>query len=424
MPARPQALLMAPGPRGEVMRARLQRLLGRRSRVLAPAQPGEAMLELQRRGPAPLRGHPGATSEHFSVAAVIPSFRRGSGGHGTIARLLRTLARRGHEVSVWLEDNEGRHAREDPELTKRSFREFFGAGELVLETDFARWPGADVVLATGWQTVARTLLLEDCAARAYLVQDHEPEFYGTSAESLWAADSYRAGLHCIAASPWLAGLLRERYGASATHFDLAPDHALYREQGTPREDLVVFYARSATPRRAVPLGLLALAELARRRPGTRIALFGEAGRVAAPFAHEDLGVLEPAALARLYGRAQVGMVLSMTNPSLVNLEMMACGLPCVELASDAMSASFGESGAPALAAASATALCEAIERLLDDDDARGRARAKGLSVTAARSWESAAEQVEQGLRTAFAHARGASAEPERARGAAQRGGPG
>src|SRR6185312_15874631 len=95
--------------------------------------------------------------------------------------------------------------------------------------DLSRWRGADVVLATGWQTVPRALLLEDCGARAYLVQDHEPEFYGTSAESLWASESYRLGLHCIAASPWLAALLRERYAASATHFDLALDHSLYRE---------------------------------------------------------------------------------------------------------------------------------------------------------------------------------------------------
>ena len=42
--------------------------------------------------------------------------------------------------------------------------------------------------------------------------------------------------------------------------------------------------------------------------------------------------------------ATVGVVLSLTNPSLVGLEMMACGLPCVELASESMLATFGTDG--------------------------------------------------------------------------------
>lgn len=393
------------------MRARLRGLLGRGRPASPPSSvPHASMLELLRRGPAPLSPRAAADAERLSVAAVIPSFRRGSGGHGTIARVLGELAGRGHEVSVWLEDSEGRHAREDPALTRRSFSEFFGAQELALQTDFSAWAGADVVLATGWQTVARTLLLGGSGARAYLVQDHEPEFYGTSAESLWAAESYRLGLHCLAASPWLAALLRERYGASATHFDLAPDHDVYGEPaGGGREELVVFYARAATPRRAVPLGLLALAELARRRPSTRIALFGEAAAVGAPFRHSDLGVLSPSGLAELYGRARVGMVLSMTNPSLVGLEMMACGLPCVELASEAMLDGFGRQGPLLLAAPEPAALADALVELLEDRERRERARAAGLQLTSARSWQLAAGQVEQGLRLALEQAGGGGA---------------
>src|SRR5204862_2725081 len=100
------------------------------------------------------------------------------------------------------------------------FKEFFGAVEARLRRNFERFDGADVVLATGWQTVPRVLSLPGAGARAYLVQDHEPEFYGTSAERLWAEWSYRQGLHCVCASPWLADLVRERDRASPTSFDL------------------------------------------------------------------------------------------------------------------------------------------------------------------------------------------------------------
>jgi len=310
---------------------------------------------------------------------------------------MRELRARGHRVSLWLEDCERRHASERPALTQRSFADFFDWDGEPLRCGFEHWDGADVVLATGWQTVARALLLPDAGARAYLVQDHEPDFYGVSAQSLFSQDTYRRGLHCIAASAWLAGLLRERYGASATHFDLGVDHGIYRpDSGPRRDDLVVFYARAATPRRAVPLGLAALSELAARRPGVEIALFGESVAVAAPFPHTDLGVLDAAHLADLYRRATVGMSLSLTNPSLISLEMMACGLPCVELASESVLATFG-AGPPRLCKPDPLALCTALERLLDNPTEREREAKAGVELMAARTWSHAAEQVERGV---------------------------
>ena len=259
-----------------------RRALGRAGPVAPrPALPA-ALLELARTGAAPLT--PDAGGDVLRVAIVIPSFRRGSGGHGTIVHLARALAARDHTVTLWLEDFELLHAGQPAQVTRQQFAEWFWAAPLVLEPDFRRWSGADVVLATGWQTVARAQLLPGVSGRAYLVQDHEPDFYGASAEALYAADTYRQGLHCVAASPWLAELLRTRYGATATHFDLAVDHDIYRPDGEPREEnLLAFYARASTPRRAVPLGLLALEELARRRPGIEIALFGADRPVAASF---------------------------------------------------------------------------------------------------------------------------------------------
>jgi O-antigen biosynthesis protein len=379
-------------------------------RVPAQPEPPQALLELAERGPVPCTASAPAEGT-LHVAALVPSFRRGSGGHATIARLLRGLRERGHEVSVWLEDNEGRHASEAAAVTQRSYREFFGDEEAELQLDFAAWPGADVVLATGWQTVPRALLLSDTAARAYLVQDHEPEFYATSSESMWAADTYRQGLHCIAASEWLAGLLRSRYGASASHFDLGVDHAVYRPSARRAggAERVVFYARAVTPRRAVPLGLLALGTLARRRPGVEIGLFGESSPLRSAFPHRDLGVLPAGGLAELYSQATVGVVLSLTNPSLVSLEMMACGLPCVELASESMLATFGRDGPLELAAPDAPALCGAIEGLLEDAGRRERAAAAGIELMSSRTWARAAEQVEQGLRAALRNETGSPA---------------
>ena len=392
------------------MRAALRRLLGPEAGAAATTTiPVVALAELAERGPAPLVASQGGQDGPLRIATIVPSFRRGSGGHMTIVNLLRELQGLGHEVSLWLEDCEGRHEAEPPELTRRSFAEFFDADGLApLHTSSGGWDGADVVMATGWQTVARALLLPGVSGRAYLVQDHEPDFYPASAERLLAEATYGQGLHCIAASEWLAELLRTRYGASASHFDLAVDQEVYRpgEERDRREDLVVFYARAVTPRRAVPLGLMALAELARQRPDVEIALFGEDRPLAVPFAHTNLGVLPAGELAALYRRATVGMVFSLTNPSLIALEMMACGLPCVELASEAMLATFGEGGPLQLGPPDPSRLCGILERLLDDSERRDELTAQGQALVGDRVWSRAAGQFEQALRALPARRRG------------------
>jgi hypothetical protein len=84
--------------------------------------------------------------------------------------------------------------------------------------------------------------------------------------------------------------------------------------------------------------------------------------------------------------------------------MLACGLPCVEISSESMLATYGTDGPATLARPEPIALCEAIEALLDDADRRARLSADGLRWAAARTWPAATAQVEAGLRAAMLHA--------------------
>jgi glycosyltransferase involved in cell wall biosynthesis len=379
-------------------------------RLRGPAAPLDAprppfMLEALRDGAAPLVPRPAADDGPLRVALVIPQFRRGSGGHKTIADLVRGLEERGHHLDLLLVDEEGRHAEQADDAALRAlFMDFFGP----VRADVRRlgapgaFGGADVVVATGWQTVPAVVRLRGAGARAYLVQDHEPEFYATSIEREWAAWTYRQGLHAICASPWLAELVTDMYGSTASSFDLGVDHDTYRNAGATRSDTTILvYARPTTPRRAVPLALLALEELHRRRPTVDIALFGEARAIATPFPHRDLGVLTPEQLAQQYATATLGVVLSLTNPSLVPTEMLACGLPVADLDVPSMRTTFGALDALELAAPDPLALAAAIEHLLDDPGLRARRTAAGLALTARRTWPNAAAQVEAGLRAAL-----------------------
>ncbi|WP_157591798.1 rhamnosyltransferase WsaF family glycosyltransferase [Solirubrobacter soli] len=320
------------------------------------------------------------------VAFIVPGFRRGSGGHTTISNLVRGLEARGHPCELWIHD---------PQQTSggaAAFKAFFGPFDAPVQDDLSAWSGAGVAVATGWQTVAPVLRLKGCEARAHLVQDDEPEFYPASAERLWAEQAFR--LPAITAGTWLAERMRAR-GLIATPFDLGIDHSTYRPQpDVPRADRVLFYARAATARRAVPLGLLALNELHARRPQTEIALYGDAAPLETPFT--QLGILDPPEVARAYAGASAGLVLSLTNHSLVAQEMVACGLPAVELRTPSTEAAFGDSPIE-LADPTPRALASALERLLDERGARAQA---GHAWAATRTWEAAAAAVEAGLEAA------------------------
>jgi glycosyltransferase involved in cell wall biosynthesis len=346
---------------------------------------------------------PAAAGGPLHVAFVVPFFRPGSGGHMTIANLVRALERRGHRCSLWIDDPGRRQG--GPEKAVADLRAWFGPFAADVAYGLDAYSGADVVVATGWQTVARVRTLP-AAGRAYLVQDHEPEFFGTSVQRAWAEDSYRHDLYAITAGRWLAETMREQHGLPATSFDLGINAERWapQPQVARRDEVVVAYARSSTPRRAVPIVLAALAELHRRRPSSEIWLYGHSGPMGVDFPHRSLGMVPEAQLPAVYAQATVGLVLSMTNYSLVAQEMLSCGLPCVELDAPSVVQAFGRDGPVDFAPLDPLAIAAALERLLDDPALRARRAEQGARLRLQRSWDHAAEQVEAGLRAAIAHA--------------------
>lgn len=363
-----------------------------------------AATEVWRHGPVPLLDAiPGMSDrERLRIAMLIPSFSRGSGGHNLLFQIFSRLEQRGHVCSVWVHDYSENLSGIWPAVLRRNIAEFFTPIVGPVYNGFDDWHGADVVLATGWQTVHPALLLDRCLARVYVVNDHEPEFYATSTESVLAADTYRHGLHCVAGSPWLRDLLVERYGASAEAFEYGVDHGVYEPRPIQRRhNTIIYYARHETSRRAVPIGLMALAELHRRRPDVRIALFGSADTIYTSFPYVHLGILDPEQLSWLYSEATAGLCLSLTNFSLMPKEMMACGLPCVELVGASAESIFGRDGPLELTELNPFAIADALERLLNDSERWERRSRAGLEFVKIHTWDRAADTLEAGIRHAL-----------------------
>ena len=122
-------------------------------------------------------------------------------------------------------------------------------------------------------------------------------------------------------------------------------------------------------------------------------LFGESRPIRTPFPHRTLGVLEPAELAQAYNAATAGLVLSLTNPSLIPTEMLACGLPVVDLATESMTTTFGTDGPITLCPVDPLAIASALETLIDDLPLRAAHSRLGPVTVAERRWETASRAV-------------------------------
>ena len=285
--------------------------------------------------------------ESLELAWVVPPFGVGSGGQMTIFRMMRELERRGHRCSLWLHDPEGLEPHSSAGAAPPDSGRLLPASTAQIEVGFERWTGCDVAIATGWQTAYPVLRPAGLpGARLLRAGPRARLLRHVRRSTLLAERTYGLGMPCIAASPWLAGSCSSTATAPRpAPFELGVDPAEYHPvPDVPRRgDTVVFYARDFTPRRA----RRARADGARAAapssgPGLRIVLFGTHNRVRAPFAFEQLGVESTERLRRLYSEATVGLSLSLTNYSLIPNEMLACGLPVVELAGRACEGVYGD----------------------------------------------------------------------------------
>jgi len=278
-----------------------------------------------RRLPPPLPVTPGEPL-HIAWVAVPPG--EGAGGFTTLVRLISLLADAGHRCTVYFHDRHG-WSIEQHRRTVRDWWPWLGAD---LRDAADGIDDAHAIFATSWETAYPVLSSPAKGARFYLVQDFEPWFYPAGSEALLAEATYRFGFHGLAAGPWLAQLLRERYGMSADYFDFGCDLDRYTLDPSVEHTGVCFYARPSTPRRAFELGIATLKLLAERHPEVDIHTYGEAiPRL--PLAATNHGVLAPDDLNHLYNRCVAGLALSASNVSLVPHEMLASG--CIPVVNDA-----------------------------------------------------------------------------------------
>jgi glycosyltransferase involved in cell wall biosynthesis len=254
---------------------------------------------------------------------------------------------------------------------------------------------AKYTIATSWITAYTVYSFKATQHRCYFVQDYEPYFFPHGSDYCFAETTYRMGLHGITAGDWLANKLAKDFGMRTTSMGFSFDHSLYypRNRRDPGIKRVFFYARSVTPRRGFQLGILALKKVAQCLPDVEFILAGwDSSSYQISFKHIDAGNVPVKDLPELYSQCDVALVLSLTNLSLLPLELMACGCPVVSNKGENVEWLLNNTNA-VLADSTPDSLGDAIIDLLCDEHKRRQLATASSKFSMSTSWESESRKV-------------------------------
>jgi glycosyltransferase involved in cell wall biosynthesis len=141
-----------------------------------------------------------------------------------------------------------------------------------------------------------------------------------------AENTYRLGLTGITAGKWLAQKLDKDYSMKCYSYDFGSEPKLYEFTNDKARKEVFFYARPITSRRGFELGLMTLQKFHEMNPDYTINLAGwDVSEYDIPFPYVNHKALKLEELSDLYNRCAAGLVVSLTNMSLLPLELLACG---------------------------------------------------------------------------------------------------
>ena len=380
----------------EMLKLLLQRLTQKFRKVFAKSDL-LAFYDFVRLPPVVSGLNPGEAANN-TINWVVPPFGKGSGGHLNIFRFVSNLEKMGFECRIIIV---GAPQPVSAEQAAKEIENMFFPLAARIYLGFDNVPAAYYTIATEWRTAYWVRSFSATRHRCYFVQDFEPWFFAMSSEYVFAEQTYRFGFVGITAGGWLKEKLASEYGMETHAIGFSYDRNIYHRtsrHGDSSNKRVFFYARPPTPRRAFELGLLVLEEVVKRMPAVEVVFAGwDVSNYAVPFKHSDAGLLSLSELPDLYSQCDVALVLSLTNLSLLPLELMACGTPVVSNQSPSTEWLLNKTNAR-LAPATVIDLADAICAVLTDSVEANRLREGGFTTVAATDWHSEAHKLADILR--------------------------
>lgn len=264
------------------------------------------------------------STKPYVINWVMSPPGKGSGGHQNIFRFIKYLEEAGHTCNVYLySTSHFPTVAEIRQVLKESYPKTKASIQWLKKTPMT---AADAIFATGWETAYPVFNQKTSAKKFYFVQDFEPLFYPTGTDVILAENTYRFGFYGITAGGWLSKKLHAEYGMETDHFDFGADTSMYKHSNHGKRKEIFFYARPVTARRGFELGVMALEIFSKMHPEYTINMAGwDISDYKLPFKANNLGTVNIEDLSAIYNRCATALVLSLTNMSLLPLELLACG---------------------------------------------------------------------------------------------------
>lgn len=261
------------------------------------------------------------------IAWVMPHPGKGSGGHRTIIQNVNALLRAGYECDIFVEED----GVSTPDMVRQKINDWYEHCDAGVFVGFDIKKDYDIMFATGWQTVDFVRKLP-AKKKAYFIQDYEPWFFPMGDQYLITENSYKYGYLPVTIGKWLAHKMDSEFNTPAEYFDFGADLNVYKPLDIEKENAICYVYQPEKPRRCDYIGLKALKLIKAMRPDVKIYLYGSE-LVTRPidFECENLHIIPVEECNKLYNKCKVGICMSASNPSRIPFEMMAAGLPVVEL---------------------------------------------------------------------------------------------
>jgi glycosyltransferase involved in cell wall biosynthesis len=264
-----------------------------------------------------------------TIAWVLPNLPTGSGGHRNIFRLANSAGLLGYRSIIVICNSYLGESIDD------FARINYGDGHFQVTENMETIGQVDFAVATHFSTIDLVASRAPKDSRlGYVVQDFEPWFYPMGQEYLKAQETYKKiEFNVLCSGKWMSDKIMEVRGESVPFFEFPLDREVYFSESSIRSG-VVFFSKPDTPRRLFELGIESLRLVRKVLPNIKISLFGSSEEQLHEYQNEfevigKLPTIEE--VGEIYRMHQVGLAFSTSNPSLVPVEMMACGLPVIDV---------------------------------------------------------------------------------------------
>lgn len=117
-----------------------------------------------------------------------------------------------------------------------------------------------------------------------------------------------------------------------TSFPFCADLKVYHKlENVKKEKALCFIYQPEKSRRCSKLGFEAITLVKKLRPDVKIYIYGSTADIKLDYEVENLHIIPIEKCNELYNKCTVGLCISASNPSRIPFEMMAAGLPVVDL---------------------------------------------------------------------------------------------